>query len=398
MIDRRLLAALITLLAVLASNAVSADETAPYFPTAEEWETVAPTDAGADPAKLESALAFAEKHKSKGVVILWRGRIVAERYWRRWSEERPHAAYSVTKSVISTLVGIAIAERKIEGPEQSVAHFLPEWKGKEEYEAITVGHLLSMTGGLEGGGRTFRRGLRARDERAFATGLPVEHPPGTRWEYHNSAYRLLFSVLEAATGTPPPEYLSEKLLTPLGMTRTRLGTKWFARDQYTYMTTTARDAARFGLLVLRNGEWQGKQCVPKEWLARATAPIHPDVNPSYGYLWWLNGGGHHFLPLRPRKKVGPIFPGCPEDAFAALGKDDQKIYVVPSLDLVVTRFGDAARASANALSGFDAEFLGRVCGSFEKPQSTSRPTSKPTTKPTTKPTSRPTPKSRPKDL
>jgi hypothetical protein len=70
--------------------------------------------------------------------------------------------------------------------------------------------------------------------------------------------------------------------------------------------------------------------------------------------------------LNPSEQTGPIFPGCPKDTVAALGKDDQKIYVVPSLDLVVTRFGDAADSSTPAISRFDAQFLGEICGSFSQ--------------------------------
>jgi len=337
-----------------------------YFPTAEEWERVENVAAVADPERLERALAFAGRKNSGGVVVLWRGRILAERYWEGWNETTTHPAYSVSKSYVSTLVGMAIEEGEIEGVRQPAADFLPEWKGSPPHEAITIGDLLSMTSGLEGGKRVFVRGLMARDERGFATGLEVEHRPGTHWEYHNSAYRLLFSILEEATGESLPAYTKRKLLRPLGMRATQWEAKrrLFRSKQYTYLATTARDAARYGLFVLAGGEWGEHRLVAESWIERASRPVHPEVHPSYGYLWWLNGGDFHYLPLNPRRQRGPIFPGVPADAFAALGKDDQKIYVVPSLDLVVTRFGEAAESSAPAISEFDAEFLGRVCRSL----------------------------------
>jgi len=337
-----------------------------YFPTADEWERVEDVAAVADPERLERALAFAGRKNSGGVVVLWRGRILAERYWEGWNETTTHPAYSVSKSYVSTLVGMAIEERSIENVRQPAADFLPEWKGSPPHEAITIGDLLSMTSGLEGGKRVFMRGLMARDERGFATGLEVEHRPGTHWEYHNSAYRLLFSILEEATGESLPAYTERKLLRPLGMRATQWEAKrrLFRSKQYTYLATTARDAARYGLFVLAGGEWGEHRLVAESWIERASRPVHPEVHPSYGYLWWLNGGDFHYLPLNPRRQRGPIFPGVPADAFAALGKDDQKIYVVPSLDLVVTRFGEAAESSAPAISEFDAEFLGRVCRSL----------------------------------
>jgi len=334
-----------------------------YFPTADEWERVEDVAAVADPERLESALAFAGRKNSGGVVVLWRGRILAERYWDGWEEGTTHSAYSVSKGYVATLVGMAIEEGSIGSVRQPAADFLPEWKGSPPHEAITIGDLLSMTSGLEGGKRVFMRGLMARDERGFATGLEVEHRPGTHWEYHNSAYRLLFSILEEATGESLPAYTERKLLRPLGIKATQWEAKrrLFRDKQYTYLKTTARDAARYGLFVLAGGEWGEHRLVAESWLERATQPPHPAVNPSYGYLWWLNGGDFHYLPLNPQRQRGPIFPGVPADAFAALGKDDQKIYVVPSLDLVVTRFGEAAESSSPAISEFDAEFLGRIC-------------------------------------
>jgi len=371
-----------------------------YFPTAEEWERVEDVAAVADVDRLGSALAFAGRKNSGGVVFLWRGRILAERYWDDWEEGTTHPAYSVSKSLVSTLVGMAIEEGSIESVRQPAADFLPEWKGSPSHEAITIEDLLSMTSGLEGGKGVFMRGLMARDERGFATGLEAEHRPGTRWEYHNSAYRLLFSILEEATGESLPAYTERKLLRPLGMRTTqweakrgeanngsiqrstdrkkhkllrKLGMRATQREakrhlshdnQYTYLKTSVRDAARYGLFVLAGGEWGEHRLVAESWIERASRPVHPEVHPSYGYLWWLNGGDFHYLPLNPRRQGGPIFPGVPADAFAALGKDDQKIYVVPSLDLVVTRFGEAAESSAPAISEFDAEFLGRVCRSL----------------------------------
>ncbi len=223
-----------------------------------------------------------------------------------------------------------------------------------------------MSSGLKGGKRNFLLGTLSRDERAFATNLPVEFPPGTHWDYHNSAYRLLFPILQQATGETLAHYTQRKLLDPLGMTHTQWATRRRSRNQNTFLTTSARDAARYGLLILGQGNWNGQLLVSRQWVARATAPANQDVNPSYGFLWWLNGGNRYYRPLDPNAKRGSIFPHCPADAFAALGKDDQKIYVVPSMDLIVTRLGDAADSTSPALSRFDDDFLGMICRSFGK--------------------------------
>jgi len=337
-----------------------------YFPASDTWETVSCQQAGVDAKQLQAALDYAGEHNSGGVVVLWRGRILAEQYWDGWTDETTHPLYSASKSVTSSLVGMAIADGKIRDTNQSACDFITEWKGDGKTEAITVGHLLSMSSGLEGGRQNFLKGILSRDERGFATGLPVTHEPGTYWEYHNSAYRLILYLLEEATKESLQAYTKRKLLDPIGMTRTKWETKWLTEDQYTFLSTTPRDAARYGLLVLAHGNWNGKQLVAKEWIDRATKPANPKANPAYGYLWWLNGGEYYYRPLNPWKQQGPIFPGCPADAFAALGKDDQKIYIVPSLDLVVTRLGDAADSTTPALSKFDSTFLGKICGSFGK--------------------------------
>lgn len=335
-----------------------------YYPSERAWEVISPTAAGAKEPELQQALAFAQQKKSKGVVVLHRGRILAEEYWDGWTQTKPHPAYSASKSFVSTLVGIAIEQGKIKSLDQPVADILPEWKGKPRYEKISIKHLLSMSAGLEGGKRNFFRGLLARDERRFAMNLPIDAPPGTVWEYHNSAYRLFFPLLEEATEENLQEYSEQKLFEPLGMRHTKWLSKRFNRNQYTFLETTPRDAARFGLFILRKGKWQDKQLVPKDWVEQATTPANPKLNPSYGYLWWLNGGSFHYRPLRAKRR-GPIFPGCPDDAFAAIGKDSQVIYIVPSLDLVVTRFGDAPDRSTPAISEFDAKFLGQICRSLE---------------------------------
>lgn len=337
-----------------------------YFPTDGDWKTVRFEDARCDSDGIESALRLAGEKRSKGVVILWRGQVLAEQYWDGWNPTDPHPAYSVSKSFVSSLVGIAIADGEIESVNQPAADFLSEWRSSSSHGQITIHDLLSMSCGLQGGRANFLRGLLSQNERRFATSLPLEHTPGTHWDYHQSGYTLLHSILEEATGESLQQYTRDKLFDRIGMRHTKWATKRFNRRQTTFLRTTPRDAARYGLLVLADGEWDGDQVIDSSWLSRATRPANPELNPSYGYLWWLNGGDWFWFPLVDQKQSRSIFPGCPEDAFAALGKDDQKIYVVPSLELVVTRFGEAAKGSTPALSEFDAKFLGAICGSFRQ--------------------------------
>jgi len=124
--------------------------------------------------------------------------------------------------------------------------------------------------------------------------------------------------------------------------------------------------ARFGLLILRNGMWDDRRLVSAAYIKESTATSQK-LNPAYGYLWWLNGKAS-FKLAGGREGQGMLWPDCPADAFGALGAQDKKIYVVPSLDLVVARHGGAASvARAQGEGGgrisFDNELLGRICRS-----------------------------------
>ncbi|MFK7765884.1 MAG: serine hydrolase domain-containing protein [Mariniblastus sp.] len=348
-----------------AQNVASTATTEGYYPPRKgTWQRVTVTDAGADPELLSQAMNLAGKKNSKGVVILHKGKILAEQYWGGWTKDSVGPLNSATKSIASALVGMAIESGHIEGVEQSCSDFLSEWKRRPRYRRIQIQHLLSMTSGLKNSKGIMVAGFIVKDERAFATKLPIEYRPGTHWDYHNSAYHLLFPILEEATGIPLGRYTNEKLAQPLGMEHARWRRRITNKKQFNLMEMSTRDAARFGLLISRDGNWNGDQLVNSQWIANSTEPWDAAVNPAYGNLWWLNGGAHYFLPLSDEPQGGPLFDGVPDDAFAALGKDDQKIYVVPSLDLVVTRLGDAASETSYALSRFDSEFLGLICESL----------------------------------
>jgi CubicO group peptidase (beta-lactamase class C family) len=124
---------------------------------------------------------------------------------------------------------------------------------------------------------------------------------------------------------------------------------------------TAPDMARVGLLVAHRGSWNSRAVLTDPRYLAAALTSSQQLNPSYGYLWWLNGQKAHVLPGPPVRTPGPLIPDAPDDLVAALGKDDQKIYVCRSLDVVVTRIGGSAGPrSLDALSGFDTELWRRI--------------------------------------
>ncbi|MEW6303918.1 MAG: serine hydrolase domain-containing protein [Verrucomicrobiota bacterium] len=344
-----------------------------YFPPAKgDWETIAPAKAGWDAGKLNEALELAGQRKSSGVVVLHRGRIMAERYWK--ADDSPGAkgkdyslrvkgtdavggaiedVASVQKSVSAILTGIAQHKGLLRLDDPVHKHLGQGWSKAllTQEEEITIRHLLTMTSGL-------------------TEDLTFEAPAGKRWRYNSAAYARTMDVVAAAAKKSANDLTREWLTGRIGMNdsawaeRPGLGAKGALNPRG--FTTTARDLARFGLLILANGRWQDQTIIAdREFLHDALHPSQ-ELNPSYGYLWWLNGQKEVARGAGQRAK-GPLIPGAPPDLVAALGALDRKVYVVPSLDLVVTRLGNAAGA------GFDNEFWKALSAAAPKPEG--RPTS-----------------------
>src|SRR5262249_40300096 len=166
-----------------------------YFPQGNQWEIVAPKDAGIDAALLDAAAQYAGEHNSSGLVVLRGGRIVLERYWVGWTQEYTQPIYSASKSILSTLIGMAIEEHKLRGIEQRAADFVPAWKGTPK-DAITLRHMLTMISGIKAivgitGGNSIASDIDIFGETAA---LPLVHKPGEVWEYNTPVYRMLIRI------------------------------------------------------------------------------------------------------------------------------------------------------------------------------------------------------------
>jgi len=328
----------------------SANGRTDYFPSSERsWVTVDPAQTGWRPDALEAALQFAADKGSATVMIVQGGRIVAERYWLGAGPHTTLDVASIQKSVTSVLIGIAQQAGHLSLDDPVTRWLGAGWsrESAEEESQITVRHLLSMSSGLD-------------------SNLGYSAPPGTRWYYNTLAYSKLQLVLAQATGASLSDYSSKELFDRVGMS----GAMWASRPSGKTSTATesrvglrlrARDMARFGLLVLAQGTWAGTQIVSADYLRSALAPSQQD-NPSYGWLWWLNGGRVHRLPgsTDPKLVQGPVIPDAPHDLVAALGAMDQKLYVVPSLDLVVTRQGRPTGPPSEGVSTFDSMWWQRL--------------------------------------
>lgn len=326
------------LLAVAAAAATAGPAlAAAYWPGAGGWTTQDAGEAGFDEGRLGAALDAAMAARSRGLLALRDGRIVAERYASGWGVDRTMDVASVGKSLLAVLLGMAIEDGHIRGLDQPAAAFIPQWLGTPK-AAITLRHLLSMTSGLDDAGLAVRDV--AGDQFAINAAAVLKDPPGTRWRYNTPAYHLLFHVLARAAGEPLEAYAQRRLLGPLGMVNTTWLTSPGQGDQgpvsnYYSALSSTRDLGRFGLFALNGGQWAGRRLVSAAFVRAMTQPSQA-LNPSYGLLWWLNGRpGVNAAGGAP----GLRFPGSPPDTVAALGAGGQAVMVVPSRRLVVVRQG-----------------------------------------------------------
>jgi CubicO group peptidase (beta-lactamase class C family) len=323
-----------------------------YVPSSTSWETVDPASVGWDPVGLQAALDFAGQRSSLAMTMLLGGRVLAQQSWRRGPAVATDIA-SAQKSVVALLVGNLAAAGKLEINEPVATYLGPSWSQATPAQAapITVRDLLTMTSGLS-----------AR--------LTFEATPGSRWFYNTNAYQQLVPLVEAVTGTTIDAVTRAEVFDPIGVStaslwRDRRMNGPFGIDpngrRIQALVMTTHDMARVGLLVQRHGEWGSTRVLADPRFLEAATNTSQELNPSYGYLWWLNGKSAHVLPGPPRRRPGPLIPAAPTDLVAALGAADQKIYVSRALDLVVTRTGTMAGARARAaLSDFDGELWRRI--------------------------------------
>jgi CubicO group peptidase (beta-lactamase class C family) len=316
-----------------------------------DWTTGAPEEHGIDPAGLEEAAAAADRYRSHCLLVIRDGVLVFERYFAGTDATTRNRSWSIAKSYTGTLVGIAIERGEITGLDQRVAELVPEWAGTER-EAITIRDLVSMTSGLEWSAFQdyVQMAVFAEDHTAFALDLDPAEAPGAGWTYHNGAVQVLERVIRNATGKTLDAYAEEVLWSRIGMSGSWAHDPSENPTAYANALATCRDHARFGYLALRGGRWSGgDEVVPSGWLAQALTPSQ-EFNRAYGFLFWLNGQTPAMDALN-NPKEGELVPFAPDDFFAARGFGNQFIDVIPSLDLVVVRFG------ADPTTDFDPEAL-----------------------------------------
>ena len=308
------------------------------WPT-ESWQTVSPESMGLDSGKLATVLNTVKENKIPihSWMVIRNGYVVLDSYFYPYDGTTLHDIASATKSITTTLIGIA-ADKGYLSLDDTMLSFFPDraianlndWK-----QQITVRDLVTMTSGLhcddKGGDEWTQAEMRASDDWIqFVLDLEAIHEPGTVWAYCSPGSYMLSAILTKATGMSALEFALVNLFNPLGITEVF----WPADSQgitwgWGELAMYPRDMAKIGLLWLNMGEWDGQQIVSQGWVEDAITPqIRTDRGQEYGYGLWLNTGGDIF-------------------SYMASGRGGQEIAVAPEIGLVLVKTG----------GGFDPEVM-----------------------------------------
>ena len=281
------------------------------------WTMSTPEAEGMDSARLEEAARFIDQNSPYrySLLVVRNGRLVFERYFHGSGPGAANNIASMTKSITSVLVGVALDEGLLKGTDQKLHEFYPEYfiAGDDPRKLdINLEHLLTMTSGFDASSDNH---LSSDNFHRFVIQSPLSNTPGEVFRYNSGLSHLLSGILTRVSGTSTLGYANLRLFWPLGMT---CWFWWQDPQGYYYgggsSWFTPRDMAKFGLLVARRGEWDGRRIVSEEWLRNSTRP-HVSSN-NYAYHWWATTLSGFPMP-------------------AATGYGGQAVYADPELDLVV---------------------------------------------------------------
>ncbi|MFH1313928.1 MAG: serine hydrolase [Candidatus Eisenbacteria bacterium] len=303
--------------------------------TDDGWTTAYCKEAGLPDSvvtDMVNAISAGDAGVIHSLLLVAGGDLVVEEYFHGYERDDLHRLASVTKSVSSLLVGVAIDQGKISGVDASVLSFFPalEQPVDNRWRVQTLHHLLSMSMGLDWGsggdshgtGPEFFQQVLERE---------VAHEPGTHWAYQSANVNLLAGVIKEATGQHADVFAEQHLFRPLGITE--YDWSYLAKDGYRLMDGSLhlrpRDMAKLGMLLRDEGRWQGQEVVSADWIRQSTTPhIATDGPEKYGYLWWLgefpgrdstqpvvfaSGHGSQFIAWFPEKDLILVVTGGNED-------------------------------------------------------------------------------------
>lgn len=322
-----------------------------YFPplNSDVWETKSIQGLGWNENALQPLLNYVEGKGTKAFIILKNGRIVVEWYGNGESKTSNLAWNSAAKTLVAFTTGMAQQEGFLNIDDASKDYLGSGWSSltPEQENNIRIWNHLTMTTGLD---YTVPNN-NCTDPDCFI----FKNEPGSFWYYHNGAYTLLHNIVAQAVNTDFNSYFNQKLKNKIGMQGA-----WLPIGYFKLYYSTARSMARFGLLNLNKGVWNGTAVLNDSDYFEAMTNTSQNLNKAYGYLWWLNGKESYRGPGLTLEFQGKLIPNAPDDLIAGLGKDDQKLYIVPSKKLVIVRMGDDAGEALLGPSGFDNDLWGEI--------------------------------------
>ena len=323
-------------------------DTAIYFPpnSGSTWDLTPIKDLGWDTTAIQPLKDFLSSKHSKSFMILVNGKIAMEEYFNGHSADADWEWNSAGKTLVSATVGNAQRDGLLNINNKVSDYVGTGWTNMplEKENAISVRNLLTMTSGID-------------DSKQWVTkaNLTYVADAGTRWAYGN-VFQELIDVVAAASDKTFDTYFEATLKNKTGMDG-----YWNYGTIFTIYHSTTRSMARFGLLALNKGKWKDEQVLDESFF-NAAINSSQDINPSYGYLWWLNGKAKYMVPGEQTVFPGALVPNAPPDMYAAMGASDQRIYVIPSRKMVVIRMGDASDPDNPnfAVSGFDNQLWEKI--------------------------------------
>ncbi|WP_111565936.1 serine hydrolase domain-containing protein [Flavobacterium aquaticum] len=319
-----------------------------YFPPigSTTWETKTIESLDWNRSEVQPLLDYLELKHTKGFIILHNGKIVIENYFNGHTANDTWQWNSAGKTLTASTIGIAQQENLMNINTRVSQYLGTGWTSEplEKENLITSRHLLTMTSGIND-----------ESDLVILPNLTYLADAGTRWSYHN-VFQKLMDVVAASTGQTFENYFNSKLKNKIGMDGF-----WNNGVIYKIYHSNTRSMARFGLLAMNKGKWNNEQIINQTYFNESISTSQ-NINPSYGYLWWLNGKFNFMLPGGQTSYTGSIVPNAPAEMYAAMGAADQRIYVVPSKKIVIVRMGEASNPAnpSFAVSGFDNELWEKI--------------------------------------
>ncbi|MDJ0682227.1 MAG: serine hydrolase [Xenococcaceae cyanobacterium MO_167.B52] len=285
---------------------------------------------------------YAETSNSSALLVIHQGQLVLERYWGEFTPSSTFNAMSMSKTITALLIGIAIDQGDLESELEPVANYIQEWSDDKRHK-ITIQDLLYMQSGLRNQDNTNNpasdlvKMFAGTDVDAIALKIPAVQEPKQAFDYNNANTQILSEVLERVTGERYADYLSNNLWKPLQADNANL---WLDRSQgnpkaFCCLFATPRDWARIGQLLLDQGKVNNKQIVGSAWLDKMIQPS--PLEAKYGYHIWLQARTQEKPGVYDKTASKPFLA---KDTIYLDGASRQRVYIVPSLKLVIVRVGE----------------------------------------------------------